>query len=204
MLAHERSSRRRNFELCGRGGDLYQYLWERIATRALDQLDFKTWRVVTFNYGRSLLAYLYDAMLNTYDDVDARTVIGKLRELEIVHVYGSLGSFFPADAEHQEFGPEQILPGHIGRAAKNLRVIPQSRNTDECIERARQLLIEADRIAVLGFGFDEMNLERLDASRTMAMHVPRDAGQSHVRWIATSCLGMTDKAARAIAGAWDR
>jgi hypothetical protein len=181
-------------------GDLYDYLWDQIARPArFDDLDLSVLKVVTFNYDRSLEAYLLRAMVTTYEGVDKKQAAEKLRHLEVAHVHGSLGSVDPDSPNAVPFGADWKT--HlIEKASESVRVISQSRADADEVKHARKLLADANHIAILGFGFDERNLEILDAETTLSQSAPAaDEGPlPRRRTIAASCYGMTARAAQTI------
>jgi hypothetical protein len=176
-------------------GDPYRYIWNRIAKQPLEGFSFKNLKVVSFNYDRSFECMLLARFQGTYD-VDEVQAHEMLKTLEVVHVYGSLGSLDPQSSDFLPFG-SPADPQTVGRASRSLRVIPEARDSDAEVLRARQILSGARRIAILGFGFDELNLERLQAQETLARMIPGD--RTNARHFAVSCLGMKDSAVDRIA-----
>jgi hypothetical protein len=58
--------------------------------------------------------------------------------------------------------PYGIKPEDITKVAACIRVIPEAREThDEKFNRAKQLIVWANKICFIGFGFDAMNVGRL-------------------------------------------
>lgn len=179
-----------------RGSDHLGYLWSRLAQASWQELDFGWLTIVTFNYDRVLQQYLIKAMQPTYRVTEDKAR-EKVSQLRVVHVYGSLGELFDESGMGSEFGPPMISASHVAGAAKSIELIPESRDTSPGVVQAREALLEADVIGVLGFGFDELNLRRLDAKKTMHRSAPIRPGHPEAtkdRTIRASCLDMEEAA----------
>ncbi|MFQ5586066.1 MAG: hypothetical protein ACE5GF_04500 [Thermodesulfobacteriota bacterium] len=138
----------------------YQYLFNQLLDNG-NAVGFERSRlnVVTFNYDRSLEAYLHEALMARFEmsGVDAQHL---LSQIEIVHVHGSIGRYpdVPYSAETDATGLVEI--------SKQIRIIHEVDDQGEgfCareFELAHRLLTEAERIFILGFGFHPDNIRRL-------------------------------------------
>lgn len=154
----------------------------------LAEFSFAGTSIVTFNYDRSLEAFLHMAISNSYG-VAHSVAVKKSEELSIVHVYGCIGSPYKGNQQYLEYGGG-VNQDRVSAASARLRVIPEGRDDDETLQRARAMLIQADRIAFLGFGFDSMNLERLQSTTTCAC-VIAGSSESRSRSIYATCMGLT-------------
>ena len=168
----------------------YQYLLRYIAEEPWSEVDLSNLAIVTFNYDRSLEHYLLGVFIER-SGKNREEVAGKLKQLEIVHVYGSLGSPLPEIEDPVDKFGGGVSEERVLHAAECIRVIPEGRNEDESLVRARSLLQGADRIAFLGFGFDKTNLLRLDAQKTCKMRLDRGGGILQ-RPIMATCVGLTN------------
>lgn len=182
----------------------YQYLLRHIAEEYWADINLGNLTVVTFNYDRSLEHYLLRVFMDRYGKSRKET-IDKLRQLRIIHAYGSLGAPFPETATGiDEFGAG-VTSERVDHAAQFIRVIPEGRNEDPTLIEARNFLCEADRVAFLGFGFDRTNLIRLNSTITCALYVIR-SGSKVQRSISATCYGMTiaetESAFRSTAGSY--
>ena len=114
-------------------------------------------RIVTFNYDRSLEYYLLNCITAAYgpDQVDL------LRSIPIVHIYGQLGDLkeVPYDAWASAREPERL--DLLERAAGKISIVHEQPEANVGFEQAQKLMEIADRICVLGFGFDMTNVRRL-------------------------------------------
>lgn len=167
----------------------YFYFFNKVAAaHDWDSLSFKDIAIVSFNYDRSFEHYMINALMNTY----GRSFMAaqkKLEEMKIIHVYGVLGSCNPMDTNYFSYG-NGVSQDNVSTASSRLKVIPEGRNDDEALQQARELLLHSQKIAFLGFGFDEVNLERLDSKQTCKDSILF----SVINWrkIVATCYGMTD------------
>ncbi|WP_416763103.1 hypothetical protein ACNI65_11365 [Roseateles sp. So40a] len=140
---------------------------------------------VTFNYDRSLELTLLNFVRHNFNhsEGDALKVV---ESFPIIHVYGSLGSLNPSSKNFVPYGggtPSRSAyvgvfgddNGHAEReryrqhlrwvasAASEIRVIPEHRDDVEPnhFSRAKELIANAERVVMLGFAFDDLNVRRL-------------------------------------------
>lgn len=172
----------------------YQYLFHGLAKDDWASVDFSNLSIVTFNYDRSLEEYLLQSLMASYKKTRDEAC-AKLRELEIVHVYGALGNAEPWSSNYLEYGLGFDASRCLA-AATSIEVIPEGRDNAPSVIKARDLLHKADVLAVLGFGFDALNLKRLNSAATFARVVKRGEQRAH-RALAATCLGMTRREALA-------
>ncbi len=144
--------------------DWYFALWNAMVAdvHQADDLVLNKIKIITFNYDRSLEYYLFTAIRNTFGlaEVDTYSILHKI---SIKHVYGQLGEF----PEH----PFQVSnsPSIVEAAANGIRIIPEDReNNDVTIREIRAWLSSARNICFLGFGFDSLNIHRLELSSIIA------------------------------------
>lgn len=125
---------------------------------------------ITFNYDRSLEYYLHRnlAIFLEHSATSHEEVNMAFSKLTFIHVYGKVGHL-PFQLDHSdeenpiiEYGssyPTFLANGH--RAAKLIEVMYDTRKESNEINRAQELILGADKIFFLGFGFDELNLKIL-------------------------------------------
>lgn len=142
-------------------GDWYQMVWNEmlIDVTQPDQLLQNRVRFITFNYDRSLEQYLLGAIQSTFG-LQGNAAFAYLAKLSIKHVYGSLGEYDPQDGYgyggHQS---EEALVNAIRRAQTSIKTVPAVR--PERDHEAASWLAAAQRIFIMGFGFDPMNCARI-------------------------------------------
>jgi len=136
----------------------YQYLFNQLLVDGKPDLQGNMLSIITFNYDRSLEAYLHTAIMNRFDmsNDHASTI---LSHVPIVHVHGVLGDYpsVPYAAAKSS--------GEILEASKGIRIIHEMKDRpdsfcSEAFETSHDLLAEAERVFFLGFGFHHENLER--------------------------------------------
>jgi hypothetical protein len=146
----------------------YRLLWNALMadTTQLADVARNSVRFVTFNYDRSLEHFLHQSIKHSWGvaDVHALTI---LKDIRLLHVYGSLGPYhFEQQHGYRTYG-EPVNAGGLGLAASSIHVIPEVRK-DEAFVETRKWFDWAERICFLGFGFDRLNMERLDLQSVQA------------------------------------
>lgn len=150
----------------------YDFLWDKLVAD-FTQIDkttkarvenFTSHRlsIITFNYDRSLEEYLGRGLQHAFGFDDKSTMIC-LRHLKMIHVYGTLGPRPYIDANPRSYGDVENVFA-LQRTAEHIR-IAGSRGDEEVDSQfalAHQEMEKAKRIVLLGFGYDEVNLQRLD------------------------------------------
>lgn len=175
--------------------DWYDYLWNRLASgHSWDELSFENLSIVTFNYDRSLEFFLLNAMTGTYGK-SLEEAADKLKGLKINHVYGDIGEHSPLLPPYDYYG-SPVTFDRVTRATERLKVIPEARNNDPSFEQAQATLKYSETICFLGFGFDRVNLQRLDSKKTCSLSRPGPGGEAKPREVVASCLGLFDSEIR--------
>ena len=142
-------------------GNWYQYLFNELVSGGKDFPE-NTLSVVTFNYDRSLEMYLQQAFEHRYSlsQVEAWKLVQRIK---IVHVYGQPGELFDAKGS-RSFGYGAVSAFTAG--AQNIQLVSPRLNSPRQAE-IEDVLSQASRIVVLGFGFDELNVKVLKFGPTM-------------------------------------
>jgi hypothetical protein len=154
--------------------DWYGYLWNRMAAgaRTPDDLLKNQVHIVTFNYDRSLKAFLLAAIQNTFPNVNNKAAFDVLTKLPICHMYGSVGAVAPIPGEsffpyaHAQANPEDLRP--FPAAAGTIHLMPGVRDDAPSFQTAQRWFRLSDRVCFLGFGFDELNCIRLNFAEVIA------------------------------------
>ncbi|MEE9913605.1 MAG: hypothetical protein K4571_17985 [Deltaproteobacteria bacterium] len=107
---------------------------------------------ITFNYDRFLEKWLYKRIKHSFglDDSSALSVLSKI---PIHHVYGILGSFPSPDQDH---------PSPWVVASTGIKTIFDVEKNVMAPEESKSLLLNANVICLLGFGFHRENIDLLD------------------------------------------
>lgn len=138
----------------------YQYLYERMNC-ALDSFTDNAVSFITFNYDRSLEAYLHTALVHGYGvsaDEAGKAVAG----IRVIHVQGQLGSM-PWEESSSGTRPYEptLAPESVATAREAMRVIHEDPGDDPLLAEAAVAINAAERVLFLGFGYHRMNVERL-------------------------------------------
>lgn len=140
-------------------GPWYNVLWQNIRTSSKEEYSENKLSIITFNYDRSLEAYLH-MMIESAFSLSPEVALEYLAHVETVHVHGDLLPFSLEESMlGRPFGPSNSLD-IIAAAAE--RIIVQFEGPDSGPrQQAKDLLAKAKVIGVMGFGYAEQNIERL-------------------------------------------
>lgn len=138
----------------------YRLLRDRIRAEVLDNQFSPV--IVTFNYDLSLDKFLYDFLSSTFPR------FAKLKTLEeairIFHVHGRLGHLDYEDSLCRSYG-KSISLIDLQKASQGIRVVSELDNDfGRDMVFAQKAIDDAERVIFLGFGYDDLNLERLRIS----------------------------------------
>jgi hypothetical protein len=126
----------------------------------LEQLTtiFDNVTFITFNYDRCLEHYLINGIMRYYG-VDVTKAQETMSSLRIVHVYGSVGSLPWSN------GPDPVPFGgydtpNLLSIARRIQTFTESAASD-VVDQARQMIMSANTLVFMGFGFLPQNMELL-------------------------------------------
>jgi hypothetical protein len=134
------------------GGGWYDRLVRAISVQDPSQLKDNQLSIVTFNYDRSI-----DFRLHKYIErrfaMDFHSAWNLLQEsIPIIHVHGTLGSY-----PHWSYGEQ----GDLWERSQDIKIISEVEDDTPEFRRASELLNNAERVVVFGFGFADDNVRRL-------------------------------------------
>lgn len=117
---------------------------------------------ITFNYDRSLEHFLYTSLLNFSEKMTENRVKEIISRIPIIHIYGQLDPLPWQDSQGRAYG-SSITLGQLKKYKENISIIFEkiTEKINANFQQAVDLLKEAERIYVLGFGFHPINMERL-------------------------------------------
>ena len=145
-------------------GNWYDYLFGILSDgTSFDEFEKNKLSIITFNYDRSFEHYLFTALINSYKKSD-KVCAEKLSKIPIIHVHGNLGDL---EWQTSTTGAPPVpydshaKPGHIKSAAENIKIIPENKMDTEEFSHARKLILGAQHLLFLGFGYHPINLRRL-------------------------------------------
>lgn len=93
--------------------------------------------ILTFNYDRSLEAYLFKALTNLYrmEENNAETIISR----HVIHLHGSLGETLLPSNRDRGYAPE-CLPEWVKSAANRIKIVHEAEPKSAEFQRAHDLL----------------------------------------------------------------
>ena len=124
---------------------------------------------VTFNYDR-LLEHRLTTMAAALWRLEPTEAWARIRdEVEIVHVYGSLGEYSPEPSDRTVHwtlngGPSAARADRVREAVESISLVHERSDETDQVTRAKEIIGQAERVWFLGFGFDETNMSRLRAT----------------------------------------
>ena len=136
----------------------YQYLFNQLLVDGKPDFAKNNLSIVTFNYDRSLEAYLHTATMNRFR-MSSSEATECLAAIPIIHPHGILGPY--PDKPYSKPNSREDL----AERANDIKVIHELENEKDTFcsidfEIAHQHLTKAKRIYFLGFGFHNENIER--------------------------------------------
>jgi len=117
--------------------------------------------IVTYNYDRSIDAYLRRSLITLYDRTEADVEV-TMKKIPIIHLHGQLGTLKDNPyVQHRPDSPSYLEA--LKRAKEGIKIIHEVDGADSDPEytKARNAIREAHKVIFLGFGFGRENLKRL-------------------------------------------
>lgn len=165
--------------LFGRDNSWYEYLLNRMASSFKD-FDNNALSIITFNYDRSFEHFLFTALTSRYGK-QADDVAAKLSGIPIIHVYGQLGFLEwqqkTADLPVRPYRND-VTAEEITKAALGIKILSEFQGDTDEFQEAHSLIIAAERVYFLGFGYHPENMERL---KLPFPGTPEHSGQRQIR-----------------------
>lgn len=115
--------------------------------------------IVTYNYDRSLEYFLINSLTSTYNKTYHECCEKLTNELPIIHIHGNLGDL-PGFGENVRDYSKDFR--YIEAATDNIKIIHEDDIANQPqLQQAKELIMNAEVISFLGFGYDEITLNRL-------------------------------------------
>lgn len=157
------------------GGDWIQHLFSLMADGVGNTADFLYYNAVwfvTYNYDRLIEHKLIAGLRSKYRQ-DWLSHKHKILE-RVVHLHGSLGDLNEESQNHVPFGAvstagragteyDRDLTGFMPSCERSIRIVHEVQDNEQ-FSQARGLLMQAERVFFLGFGFGVKNVDRLNLS----------------------------------------
>jgi len=156
-------TRYENHDLLFESDNWYRKIYDRmsegtnIETFSKNKVSF-----ITFNYDRSLEHFLYITLTHSDEKITEERVKEIINQIPIIHIYGQLDLLPWQDAEGRPYG-NPITLKQLKRYKDNINIIFENvtEKVNTNFQKAIDLLKQAEKIYILGFGFHPTNLTRL-------------------------------------------
>lgn len=169
-----------------------QYLFGKMSCN-FEEFENNKLSIITFNYDRTVEQYFFNGLQNKYNK-DNQEVSKKLINIPIVHLHGQLG-YLPwqskPDRLWRRYGENTNQRNSFREAAELVKIISENISPDTEFKQAHELIGKAEKIYILGFGYNDKNLERLNLNQ-----------YKKGREIVGSSLGLGDAERKEITTKW--
>jgi hypothetical protein len=160
-----KENRQKLTDLTRRSDSWYAYLFNRMLTKDIESFGKNPLTIVTFNYDRSLEAYIRICLGTSFEGGDMSKYEQAIESIPIIHLHGDLGSI--ADNPYGEYTPQFAkYPELVRHAASRIKIISEIDDAanDGAFKKARAAIQEAQQLIFLGFGYHSENVARLGTS----------------------------------------
>jgi hypothetical protein len=145
------------------GGNWLLYLYSAMIGKSLKEFSENQVSFVTFNYDRSVEHFFAVSLSNSFGEA-----MGKIKpvldSIPIIYLHGRLGYLPWEEAKYMiGYGQKDINHQTMETFLKEIKVVHEDikDGRDKDFSKAKQLLDEARRVYLLGFGFGALNVERI-------------------------------------------
>lgn len=148
----------------------YPYLYNEILLAdSPDEFVQNRVSFITYNYDRSLETYFFQALKAGFGLTDQKAAEYVLR-IPIIHVHGSFGQLPGMGPEVRRYASN--FDG-IQKAVSQLRIISDDIESSGILDECKMCLEVASHVVFLGFGYDNVNVSRLQLHNYCANAVIR-------------------------------
>lgn len=138
----------------------YSYLLNTCMNTSFENYKNNRISFLTFNYDRSLEFYLHKTLTNKFLKPE-NEVIELINSFPIIHLYGNIGLLpWQSKGGFQYTTSKDNLRERLKYAIDNIKILYEERKTT--FSDAQALIVKADIIYFLGYGYLKENLERLN------------------------------------------
>jgi hypothetical protein len=142
----------------------YSYLFEAINESFLEIKDNKL-SVITFNFDQSLETFLFNAVKNAYSKSE-QDVLTELAHIPVLHVNGKVNDKLWQGVVSDLPTSSKITPELIKNAASGIKIVTDKDFSSGSLKRNIDSILDGSEVIVfLGFGFDDVNMKKLNISR---------------------------------------
>ncbi len=137
----------------------YRLLFEKMNC-SFERFSQNQVRFITYNYDRSLEHFLTNALAKSYGK-SLSQAYAAMRKIQIVHVHGCLGNYEVEQREGRAYLPELEVYA-VREAARGIKIVHEDMQNTQELKDAREALGWAKQIFFVGFGYDCINIARLE------------------------------------------
>jgi hypothetical protein len=145
--------------------------WYRLIANSYNRILNNKIYILTYNYDRSLEYFLLQSIKSTYNKKldEAKALIRN--NIEIIHIHGSLGDILSVEEKSLKYGFDYSKKGRMrdlhqlfnSSLIQNIKIIHDNDiDKQDQLKKAKEIISQSKKIVFLGFGFDEVNLDRLN------------------------------------------
>ncbi|MBK9098079.1 MAG: hypothetical protein IPM14_08185 [bacterium] len=152
--------------------DWYTLIYNYITDDMIKSTDLEKFRdnklnVITFNYDRSFEEFLWRSLFFSFSG--DREDVTKISEwIKVFHAYGKIYDLQWEQTEKGEKYQTNKILDLADKAKENIQIIYDERNPR--LEEIKKIIIEAERIFFLGFGYSKENIEAIGLVNIMTKH----------------------------------
>ena len=146
--------------------NVFRHIWNELPGQNRPE-ELKSLRFITFNYDRMLEHFIYKSLRGLGHTHEL--ALSTIAELDIVHVYGSVGEYDPKHFNNlPTLTPNDYrrrlntdVAMSIKRAMDQLQLLTEDRVAPEIKEKIITRFANNRRVVILGFGYDHTNCKLL-------------------------------------------
>lgn len=141
----------------------YQYLFNQIGGNPGD-FNYPNISIITFNYDRSFEYFFLHALMNSSGLNEQQTAI-HISNIPIVHIYGKLAEPHFINSNGRSFHHE-VTRKDVEKSFENIKIVSEVTGETEEIRKSREIIYGARKLIIIGFGYHDVNIERLGLPRS--------------------------------------
>jgi hypothetical protein len=145
-----------------------RYMYDRL-NASFEEFANNAISFITFNYDRSLEHFLFLSLKHSYGKSDEECAV-QLAKLPIVYLHGRLGPLPWQQQATSRAYDNRLDPTSLRVAVQSIRIVHESDKPEELAKEfitAKGLIEKAEQLYFLGFGYNEINMRRLDLRNTI-------------------------------------
>ena len=153
--------------------DYREHLYNSFFSKKLEELKFidENIEFINFNYDPSLFRYFYQKLNGDIGSQDRKQALEKLKEkIQKSHIYGKISVTYPTNKDSCSYLPffancfSFIFSKKIPKIRQKEISLIRTKPTEAQIKENFEKIKNSDEIYILGFGFDEYNLQNIGIS----------------------------------------